>query len=231
MHIAICDDEEVYREAAKTQCLQFFKERDVIIELFPSGEEYLSIGIEFDLLFLDIEMQGEDGISIKDNLEKEGKHTRIVFLTSHEERMREAFGKNVIGFLTKPLDTEMFNKIMNKVVSDISGVVLEVEEGNKFFTIPIKTIRYIEAQDKYTLVVTQAAKELFRKPIKYWEQELIEGDFCRINKSFLVNFEYFKKDKDEIVLDKDKRVKVSRKYKDLITEQYKNYLRKKAKEL
>lgn len=230
MKIGICDDEKIYREAVKTECLRYFDTQLITLEMFSSGTELLKEGKKFDVLFLDIEMPGEDGITVKDALQRKGSSARIVFLTSHEERMREAFGKNVIDFLSKPLNTQEFQNVMKEILRDIAGKVIEVEENNKFTTIPVKTIKYIEAQDKYTLVVTDTEELLFRKSIKDWEV-MLEGEwFCRISKSFLINLELFKKDKDEILID-DKRIKIGRKYKDIVMEQYKEFLRKKAEAL
>lgn len=230
MRIGICDDEKIYREAVKAECLNYFDSQSITLEMFSSGKELLKAGKEFDVLFLDIEMPGEDGITVKDALQRRGSSTRIVFLTSHEERMREAFGKNVIDFLSKPLNTQKFQSVMKEILRDMAGKVIEVEENNKFTTIPVKTIKYVEAQDKYTLVVTNTDELLFRKPIKDWE-ELLGGEcFCRISKSFLLNLELYKRDKDEILID-DKRIKIGRKYKDIVAEQYKEFLRKKAEAL
>ena len=79
MKIAICDD---------------------VIEDFLNAPD----SSQFHLLFLDIEMKGLTGIELKTLLEKTNPSIFIVFTTTHEEMMPEAFGRNVISFLTKPLD-------------------------------------------------------------------------------------------------------------------------------
>ena len=225
MRIGICDDEKIYREAVKAECLNYFSAQPIIVEMFSSGVELLKAKKEFDVLFLDIEMPDEDGITVKNTLQRNGSTTRIIFLTSHE-----AFGKNVIDFLSKPLNTQKFQNAMKEILRDMTGKIIEVEENNKFTTIPVKTIKYIEAQDKYTLVVTNTEELLFRKPIKDWEK-MLEGEwFCRISKSFLINLELYKWNADEILID-DKRINVGRKYKDIVAEQYKEFLRKKAEAL
>lgn len=239
IRVAICDDEEIYRKSTEVECRAYFlnkcKKKSFIdsidISFFSSGEELMASDEVFNILFLDIEMYEVDGIKVKDYFEKSKKQTRIIFLTSHKERVIEAFGKNVIGFLVKPLKVADFERIMDKVILDIDGKILEIEDNGQTLFLPMKQIKYIEAQDKYTVVITEKENYLLRKTMKYWEENLSEQDFCRVNKSFLVNWEYFVKEKDEIVLEKDKRIKISRKNKVDILQKYKEYLRRSVEKL
>lgn len=236
MAIAICDDNKPDRERMEKMCRAFFKEdkhtgETPDIYAFASGREAMESGRDYDILLLDIEMPRQDGISIKEDLEANGKQTRIIFITSHKERVLEAFGKNVIGFLVKPFTIEEFQKAMEKVLSDICGRMLEIEENGETFMIPVRQIKYIEAQDKYTLAVTEIKEYLVRRTMKFWEEKLTDSDFVRIHKSYLVNLEYFVKKGDMIWLDNNKTVKISRLRKSSVMEKYKEFLRRKAKGL
>ncbi|MCH5264537.1 MAG: response regulator transcription factor [Lachnospiraceae bacterium] len=232
--IAICDDEAVCRESMERMCRACFEEKKYSvgipdIHVFSSGQEIITSDKEYDILLLDIEMPEQDGISIKEYLEANRKQTRIIFTTSHKERVLEAFGKNVVSFLVKPLVREEFQNVMEKVLSDICGLVLELEENGETFMIPAKQIKYIEAQDKYTLAVTETGEHLMRRTMKFWEEALPCQDFVRIHKSYLVNLEYFEKKGEEVRLDKGKSVKISRLRKNEIREKYKEFLRRKVK--
>ena len=231
--IAICDDEEVYRENTEKECKAYFleKKEEIAIDFFVSGKELLETEKEYDILFLDIEMPDSDGIRVKEFFENNKKETGIIFLTSHEERVLEAFGKNVLSFLRKPLEVQKFRKAMDKVMIDIQGATLEIEENDELIILPIRQIKYVEAQDKYTTVVTKAGSHMFRKTMRFWEDQLPKQGFGRIHKSFLVNFEFFVKEKDEVILEKNKRVKISRKNKEEVMNQYKGYLRRKVEML
>lgn len=103
MKIAICDDQKIYRDDILAHCKRLLCEEGSVYKVYTSGEELLTSGEMFDFLFLDIEMTGMDGIQVKELLEQQSIQGKIIFLTSHEERMREAFGANVIGFLRKPV--------------------------------------------------------------------------------------------------------------------------------
>ncbi len=116
----------------------------------------------------------------------------------------------MVSFLVKPLCMEEFERVMDKVLSDLRGPVLEIEENGEIFEIPAGQIKYVEAQDKYTLAVTEEREYLVRKTMKFWENVLSGQDFVRIHKSYLVNLSYFEKKGEEVLLDKGKRVRISR---------------------
>lgn len=232
--IAICDDEAVWRESLEKMCRTFFEKKKPSeempdIHVFSSGKELIASNEIYDILLLDIEMPDQDGIGIKEYFEMHRKQTRIIFTTSHKERALEAFGKNVVSFLVKPIDEADFQRVMEKTLSDICGPVLEIEENGEAFVIPTKQIKYIEAQDKYTLAVTVSGEYLFRRTLKFWESVLPGEDFVRIHKSYLVNLEYFEKKGEEVLLDQGKMIKMSRLRKNEVIGKYKDFLRRKVK--
>lgn len=231
VRIAVCDDQEIYRDDIIRNCKKLLDGQNVIYECFASGEELLAADVKSDFLFLDIEMTGIDGIDVKELLEQKNARTKIIFLTSHEERMIEAFGANVIGFLRKPLQIEALEPIVQRMKLLSSKRTVEWEDGGKHYVVYAEAIRYIEAQDKYTRVVTEDAGYLVRRTVREWEALLPKPDFCRINRSCMVHLRIFDKAQNEIMLEEDKTIRLSRKNKDAIVEQYKEYIRKKAEEL
>lgn len=226
MRIAICDDEKFYREDILAHCKHVLREASVIYRCFASGEELLNSGIQFDFLFLDIEMTGMDGIQVKNLLEKQNTQAMIVFLTCHEERMIEAFGANVIGFLQKPVQEEKLLSVIEKMKLFLDRKTVEWEDNGKVYVVYVEDIQYIEAQDKYTYVVIGEEKHLVRRSLTEWEELLPESDFARANRSCLVNLCLLDRVKSEIQLRDGKTIPIGRKYKKEIEEKYKRYLRK-----
>lgn len=231
MRIAICDDQKLYRDDILKRFQDAFVGESMHFECFDSGEELLRSDVVSDFLFLDIEMGEIDGIQVKEILEKQALKTRIIFLTSHQERMVEAFGENVIGFLTKPIQEAALGVIVKKMRQAMQRELVTWDVAGKTYTVSAEDIRYIEAQDKYTYVVLKDEKYLVRKSMKEWEEQLPERQFCRANRFYLVNLELFDKAKGEITLEEGKKIALSRKNKETITEQYKRYLREKAEGL
>lgn len=231
MKIAICDDQKVYREDILEHCKSFFSQEDIVYKVYTSGEELLTSGEMFDFLFLDIEMKGIDGIQVKDMLEQQELPGKIIFLTSHEERMIEAFGANVIGFLRKPVQEEDLLPLVKKMKRFMDRKTVEWEEDGRLYFVYAEEIQYIEVEDKYTYVFVGAEKYLVRRSLREWETILPETDFGMANRSCLVNLSLLDRVKSEIVLDDGKKIPISRKYKKEIEEKYKEYLRKQMEKL
>ena len=231
MRIAICDDIDIYREDVKAFCQKYFGNDLECVNCFSSGEDLLNTKEAFDLLFLDIEMPGVDGISVKNHYEMAQKDVLIIFLTSHKERIREAFGKNVFAFLDKPIEWDVFVKTMDKVCMYFRPKTVGIESCGKMYAFVIDEIRYIEARDKYSCVVTEKEEVLIRKSMKDWEELLGLEEFCRINRSYLVNFRLFNGKSNEIRLKGDKCVVLSRKNRKQTFELYKQYLQRKLETL
>lgn len=227
MKIVLCDDQEIYRKDILESCKRILEKKDIVYKEFASGEELLYSEEAFDFLFLDIEMTGLDGIQVKELLEKRGMKGKIIFLTSHEERMIEAFGANVIGFLRKPVQEEALVSIVQKMKLFMDDrITIEWEVDGSMYVAYAEEIQYIEAQDKYTCVAVGTKQYLVRRSLREWEVLLQNSDFCKVNRSFLVNVSLLDRVKSEIVLDDGKTITISRKYKKEIEEQYKRYLRK-----
>ncbi len=231
MRVAICDDEAMYREDILQKCKVLLDDYDVSYTCFSSGEDLLESGIDFDYLFLDIEMNGIDGINVKDFMEKRKNTGKIIFLTSHSERMVEAFGYNVIGFLTKPVKEDSLRIVIDKIRTFNSNNLVEWEENGIYYAFEADDISYIEAQDKYTVVSVDGKEILVRRTLKKWEELLFHNDFCKVNRSYLVNMKLFDKFSGEVKLNDGKIIRISRKDKSLIEEKYKAYIRKKMGEL
>ena len=231
MRIAICDDQKIYREDVLMHCKRALPEGGIIYRSFSSGEELLRSGEEFDFLFLDIEMNGVDGIQVKNILEQQGNVGKIIFLTSHEERMIEAFGANVIGFLRKPVCDEELQKLVEKMKLFMDRNTVEWEMDGRLYKVYVEDIQYIEVEDKYTFVFVGAERYLVRRSLKEWVAMLPECDFGMANRSCLVNIGLLDRMKSEIVLEGGKTIPIGRKYKKEMEEKYKEYLRRKMERL
>ena len=76
-----------------------------------------------DILILDIEMPQKSGIEIKNELTKDDKPL-IIFATAYFEFMKEAFGKNVIGYMQKPVKKFEFDNYMKTAIGNMSFMTI-----------------------------------------------------------------------------------------------------------
>lgn len=90
VRIGICDDEKEVQKEIERLCKN---RQGITVYCFDNAQAVLEIKEKLDILFLDIELGGMDGILLKDILEEKEIVTMIVFVTSHKEVMEQAFGK------------------------------------------------------------------------------------------------------------------------------------------
>lgn len=179
-------------------------------------------------------MKAVDGIQLKDAMQEERSEIRILFVTSHEEVITEAFGSHVFGFLKKPVKYQLFQKKMNRIVEDIKHyekfVIVENASGIK--KVYLNQVQYIQAYGKFSqMFLEKESLPVFSEhSISSWRKELeIEG-FSLCHKSYLVNFYHIKSIKEDILLKDGTRVPMSRRMQKACKEQYKEYLWYKARQ-
>ena len=228
MKIAICENEKIFSEDNRKKCNEYIEDRKIQGEIFEfsSGEEFLACKDEFDILLLDIEMSEITGIEVKKTLEERKSKTGIIFLTSHSEYMSDAFGKYVYKFLSKPVSKDELFKTLDRITKEILCDFYIALENEKRPFLSGKSIIYIEAEDKYSIVKTMDEHFLIRKTLKEWEEELKGFDFFRANKSFIVNMAYIKKIGLELILEDGKNIILGRKNEKIFRDNYNIYLRK-----
>lgn len=234
MRIAVCDDDKNAREVLKTYCGRFAAEFQIECQVaeYASGEELLRDSSS-DVLLLDVEMQGMDGIAVKNFLQYQRTGTRILFVSSHEEAIPEAFGREVYGFLCKPVAYEAFREKMQFLLEDLkeqdSFVTLETQKTiQKIF---IRDILYIKAEGKYTKIYLQGKEDYIFSDVslQIWRERLGEHGFGLCQRSYLVNFYYVEKIEKEIFLRDGKRLPLSRRMEKEFVMEYKEYVWRKAK--
>lgn len=194
--IGICDDMENDRSEIRMLVEDFMVRNDVFCEIkeYSSCEEYLEWDKQADILLLDEELQGMSGLELKDKLSWDGVGTIIMFVTGHDEIVREGYGVNVIGFMKKPIDKEWFDKKMGDAVLILSRrgklAGYGVPENSMTKHTESDNILYISANDKITKIHFKdgLTKNVF-KPLKSYAEEL--GDnFFMTDRAYYINLRY-----------------------------------------
>lgn len=220
MRIGICDDNTNDWGRLKEICEQ---SGYTDVRIFTSSTEFLESEDRPDLLFLDIEMDGMSGIELKDFLETNSHQTYIVFYTAHSEWMPEAFGKNVIGFLRKPVSQREVQRCITKAIFlRKEYCILTLDPDVRIFC---GQILYIQANGVYTTFICEDNKKYsIRKPLRNWEDELREFGFCCPHRSYIVNFQHVEAmDANYITLKNGESLPISRRHAKQTKNAYKDY--------
>ena len=162
------------------------------------------------LVFLDIEMPIMTGIEMIEKISD--RQFEVVFVTSYNQYAVRAFKVSAIDYILKPINiielinavnkvSERKNIISKSIFSEqdeklkniFSGKIgISTLEGTEY--VLISDIILFEADGSYTKIYTKdGSKRLVSKNLKHFETILIEDNFYRVHKSFLINIAYIKK--------------------------------------
>lgn len=223
MVIAICDDEEVIRHKCSKICKELISNYNRSFEIIQYEDGKAIDREDIDILILDIEMPIVDGLSVKEMLQNKGIDTYIIFVTSHDELMPEAFGKNVIGFTTKNLLDNQLKKILEKTIKIASQNI--IIEG-----IDSKYITYIQADNVYCMVhLKDGTHKLVRSGIGNIAKQIEGSGLYKINKSYIINFEYLDKINEKTVEVDGVSLPLSVRLRKAIKDEYRKYCRRNAR--
>lgn len=154
----------------------------------------LQIGLDIiskhkiDLLFLDLNLNGEDGFDVLETVVAESFHTIII--SAYKDRAIRAFEYGVLDFVPKPFDEERLSKACLRIQhqkKESSGIkYLAIKKKGRKVLIKIEDIIYIKGAGIYTeLHLKNGTKEIHNKSLEKLHT-LLPNHFERIHKSYLV---------------------------------------------
>lgn len=181
MKIAIVDDQIEFLDIIKKR----IENLDYDIYTYISVHDMDKEGIVFDLVLLDIDMPDCDGIAYSKNHKKKN----IIFITSREERMKEAFGSNIYGFIEKSDDDQRYIEVIENAIKEIRNekyIVLKIDGIDKEFL--LKDIIYIQfiAQNYISFIYQNEIYTLRGYTMKQLK-EMLFNQFEYIDRATLVN--------------------------------------------
>lgn len=190
MLVAICDDEAFFREELRSILFTYKAERRLHIDVYqyPNGEALLADKKRFDIVFLDQQMPGLNGMQVARTLRSRNITCSIVFVTSYPDFVYEAFEVQPYRFLRKPVNSEDITNLMNtfikhqKLLSPIT-VINDSEQT----VIHAKDILYLEGDGKYCIIRTSSAVYHSSKTLAQVYEQLPQHCFYRSHKSYVVN--------------------------------------------
>jgi len=192
----IVDDEALARQVIQSH-LQMMHGFQVVAVCSNATEAATALkNFEVDLILLDIQLPGIDGLSFLRTLVNP---PLVILTTAYAEYALESYEFSVIDYLLKPISFERFSKAINKVVDGKLYTRLPAEKenapserifiksGNKFFKVNFSEIIYIEAMKDYLKIHTADYKLVTHQTMTEMEKILPSRQFIRVHKSFIVS--------------------------------------------
>ena len=235
MKIAICDDDWHMQQTLRLLIDEIYQDLDMLVDGFTSGEALLAAvqkqSQPYQLILLDIEMRGIDGIETAKRLRKLLPDCYLIFITSHDEFAVTGYEVAAFRYLVKPVQPEKLTEAISAVRAELSDhITLHVEDGPVEALLRVKDIYYIEAQDKRVRVVLKDTAFSDRRGIDEIERALAGEDFFRVHRSYLINFRYVARlDKNEILLVSGEQIPLSRLRKKAFKNAFQTYVSRTAR--
>lgn len=225
MHIAICEDVrseqiKLYNRLKQTELFSntncefsFFNKGDDLIKDYEEGKRY-------DLIFLDVDMPGFNGIETGKLINSFANETIIIFFTNYEQYALDAFDCNAFHYLLKNASEEKFNSVICKAIEKhkLYHHYMIIKTKNGTYKLNASDIYYIECVQKHLYfhmkdnyyITTQKLYEVYGL--------LSSAGFYQVHQGYIVNFDKIKSIKySEITLDNDKKVAISvRRYSEVV---------------
>ena len=224
MRIAICDDEKNIRELIKGKIEKQYPEAHIIF--YNSGEELLLSDNPIDILFLDIQMQGKNGMETARELRKKDKKIIIIFVTAVEEYVFQAFDVGAFHYIVKPIDDTKFKEVLHRAIEEWNAKqptnqepeekYLMINNGGVHIKVTIDDIVYAEVFNRK--VVIHKLNETIEYYGKMSDLENVAGNsFFRPHRAYLINFKYVEKyDATTIYLEKGTALMAKQKYPEFV---------------
>lgn len=237
INIAVCDDDKQALNSISGAIYGVFRANGytITIDTFPSADELNKViaKTHYDLVFLDIDMPGTDGINYGKRMRELEYCPEIIYVSNLEDRVFESLSVQPFGFIRKSNFIKDVNDVVNLFISSHNFVKnkkkIILNTHGAEINVYIKDIIYFEGSGVYQQMYlnnNDKPTEINSRMEKL-ENELTDFGFMRIHKGFLVNYIYISRIcTNNVYLDNGKMLPISRRKSNEIKSQYLSYSRK-----
>lgn len=230
LHIVICDDEPIYHEEIKKFVNHFFSDikglKQIDYSICSSLQEVREQKEHIDLLLLDIELGGENGIEFRKEITENRGEIPVVFVSAYENYIGEAFGKNVYGFIHKPIQKKEMERVLERVCQEC--LFMKQYQMNDGTYIREKDIYFIRAYADYSRLTVVGGQYMSDMTLSKWQDMLPSALFVRIHRSYIVNMQNIQYIDKDVLMKNGMQIPISRRRLKEVKVIYQDYLRKKA---
>lgn len=189
LKIAICDDEINILNKTK-EIIKSYSKSDIEIATYESGEELIKDYINFDIIFLDIDMKGINGIDTAKRIRKKDKLVKIIYVTNYTDYTSSAFSVHAFGYIVKPVSQ---NQIHHHLDEALSYMIEEVSETLEFNTtegiirVDLKDVYYFEYKSRKVIMKCRDYSYIIKDKISEIGTNMEKHNFVMPHKSFSIN--------------------------------------------
>ncbi len=195
MRIAICDDERYIIDSLKKLILSYFAAHKLDkpnITCFLDGIAMLADSDTADIVLLDIDMPGMNGISVAEQLKQRNPDVIIMIITSHMQYLDNAMKINVFRYISKPIDINRLYDNLGEAYKAFHTChnSIKIKSNEQHVIIHKSDIIFVETNRRGTLTHTIHGSYSSNMSINQWHSELTNICFFQTHQSYIVNLEY-----------------------------------------
>ena len=199
MKCIIIDDEPLARKGIEllVEKVDFLE----VVALFPTALEatnFLTNDVDVDLIFLDIEMPGLNGLEF---LKAVPVNSHVVLTTAYPQYALEAFELDVVDYLLKPIKFERFYKAVVKVrdiihskdalygIEETSDDFFYIKADRKYIKLFFDDILFVKGMKDYVMISTEKKRYMTAMNVGTTIKQLPSDRFARVSKSYIIHIE------------------------------------------
>ena len=227
MNVGIVDDKETDLDIY-SRLLQKRLDKEDEVYCFMHPDDVKATAENMDVVFMDVQMPEQDGISLAKELLESEPRLILVFLSDYDSYVWDSFSVDAIYYMRKryferelPLVLEQIDKRLRERQDEF----VTLQEGHKVHHLNVRNILYIEAQKKSIRIVMVDEELEIKYQISRLEKLLIRYGFIKVHRSYLVNPAYIRSIKSrEVVLNNNNMIPVSKYRMEEVRNEYMDYL-------
>ena len=228
LHISICDDERIAVEKMQRIVENVLEQEHLLVKLetFENGEEFLKQYVirDDELVILDLDMPVKNGIDVLQELEKIQRNEVVILVTAYDNLALNTISYGPFQIVRKEQMEEDLPKAIGRFLNirkrnqeelefRIKGELIHVKLEDIVYFEKYKHQVYVHLADQTVLTV--------RENMQDFEKELAGKGFVRTHAAYIVALRYCRKfEKNDIVLEGDVKVPVSRERRQMAKEQF-----------
>lgn len=217
--IAIVEDDKNERSLIK-ECLDYYMEnKDIALSVseFSGGLDFMG-GYKpvYDIVLMDIEMPGMNGIDLARALRKIDKSVILIFVTNLAQYAVQGYEVEALDFILKPINKFSFALKLDRAIARTTkrkDDVFQIKSGGETLSVQTASVKYVEVSAHYVVYHTTDGDFTEYNTLKEVEKKINKDFFARCNRCYLVNLRYVgsvKKDtvfigKDELIISRPQK--------------------------
>lgn len=230
LQIAIVEDEQVNRTQMKEYISQYAAEHKLDIEVteFENGELVLEgYAKQYDIMLLDIEMPGRNGMEVAKAIREVDTDVVLVFITNMAQYAIEGYSVDAMDFVLKPISYYTFALRLGRAIDRVKTredkeILLNISGGLK--RILVAQIYYIDIQNRILHYHTDEGEFQVRGTLQSAEEVLGKYHFVKCNHWYLVNLKYVSAIHDNLVTVAGDTLEISRRNRNAFLNAVTNYI-------